>query len=69
MSSFNLLLSVLEGNFIFISLNISKSKFYNFSFFNTRLIAGTEINSFEGLTITALAKNRQGWANLCRLLT
>jgi len=41
----------------------------NFSFFNTRLIAGTEINSFEGLTITALAKNRQGWANLCRLLT
>ena len=41
----------------------------NFSFFNTRLIPGTEINSFEGLTITALAKNRQGWANLCRLLT
>ena len=36
---------------------------------NTRLIPGTEINSHEGLRITALAKNRTGWANICRLLT
>ena len=39
------------------------------SFVNTRLIPGTEINSSEGLRITALAKNRVGWANMCRLLT
>ena len=39
------------------------------TFLSTRLIPGAEINSFEGLKITALAKNRQGWANLCRLLT
>ncbi len=36
---------------------------------DTRLISGTEINSHEGLVITALAKNRIGWANICRLLT
>ena len=36
---------------------------------DTRLIPGTEINSYEGLVITALAKNRIGWANICRLLT
>ena len=36
---------------------------------NTRLIPGTEINTFDGLVITALAKNRKGWANICLLLT
>ena len=41
----------------------------NSKFIDTRLIPGTEINSHEGLVITALAKNRIGWANICRLLT
>ena len=36
---------------------------------NTRLIPGTEINTTEGVVITSLAKTRQGWANICRLLT
>ena len=45
------------------------SKKHDNNFIVTRLIPGTEINSHEGLTITALAKNRIGWANICRLLT
>ncbi len=35
----------------------------------SRLIPGTEINITEGIIITALAKNRTGWANICRLIT
>ncbi|MEE2774913.1 MAG: error-prone DNA polymerase [Pseudomonadota bacterium] len=36
---------------------------------STRLIPGMEINTTEGIIITSLAKTRQGWADICRLLT
>ena len=48
-------------------INAKNSK--NNNILNTRLIPGTEINTVEGLVITALAKNQKGWANICRLLT
>ncbi len=50
-----------------IKSNISEKNTNNLV--NTRLIPGTEINSYEGLIITALAKDRIGWANICRILT
>ena len=34
-----------------------------------RLIPAAKIVLRDGFTVTALAKNRQGWAHLCRLLT